>query len=227
MTNTNRPHARSRAFTAVLISIAVTALAGCSQDFASVDDVYVPRAAEDRFPIQVVDMPVKVSIPANSGKLRPESVNRLASFARMAREDRTTPVSVTYPAGSAKAKSVSREAVRVLVHQGVPRSMIHETSYKGKSDVVTLSFSRRIAATKKCGDWSTNVANNPGNEPYPDYGCSLQNNFAAMAANPEDFEHPRTLAPAQASGQMPALERYNRGTWTTPPVAVSISDITQ
>jgi pilus assembly protein CpaD len=152
-------------------------------------------------------------------------VNQLSSFARVAGENRATPVSVTYPEGSVKARNVSQQAVRILVHQGIPGSMIHQASYKGKSDVVTLSFSRTVAATKECGDWSRNVANNPKNEPYPNYGCSLQNNFAAMAENPEDFERPRNEVPTQASGKIQALDRYQRGTWTEPPTTSPISDI--
>ncbi len=203
----------------MLLCISVTPLAGCSQDFASVDDVYVPRTGQDRFPIQVVDMPVKMNITANSGKLPPGDVNRLSGFAHAAREDRTTPVSVTYPSGSKKAREVSQQAVKVLVHQGVPRSMIHTSSYKGKSDVVSLSFTRRVAATKPCGDWSRNLAENVKNDPYPNYGCTLQNNFAAMVANPEDFERPRTMSPSNAAGRMPGMDKYNSGEWTEPPDA--------
>jgi pilus assembly protein CpaD len=222
MTKTKRIHSRSRLAAAALVSIALTALTGCSQDFSSVDDVYVPRTGQDRFPIQVVDMPVKMSIPAGSGKLPAEAVNRLSSFARLAAQDRETPVSVTYPNGSVKARNVSQQAVRILVHQGIPRSMIHQTSYKGKSDVVTLSFSRTVAATKECGDWSRNVGNDPKNEPYPNYGCSLQTNFAAMADDPRDFERPRREIPDQASGKTSAMRRYQDGTWTTPPARIDI-----
>jgi pilus assembly protein CpaD len=157
-----------------------------------------------------------MTVAAGSGRLTPEDVNRLSGFARSVGSDRTTPVSVTYPSGSAKARDVAQQAVRLLTHQGVPRSMIHTASYKGKSDVVSLSFTRRVAATKPCGDWSKNLGENALNEPYPNFGCTLQNNFAAMASDPEDFERPRKMDPALASGQMPAMQKYNSGEWTVP-----------
>jgi pilus assembly protein CpaD len=219
MTRQERSPFVARFAALTLLCISVTPLAGCSQDFASVDDVYVPRTSEERFPIQVVDMPVKMSISANSGKLPPGDVNRLSGFANAALEDRTTPVSVTYPSGSTRAREASQQAVRVLVNQGVPRSIIHTSSYNGKSDVVSLSFTRRIAATKACGDWSRNLAENVKNDPYPNYGCTLQNNFAAMVANPEDFERPRTMGPSNASGRMPGMDKYNSGEWSEPPSA--------
>jgi pilus assembly protein CpaD len=187
-----------------------------------VDDVYVPRSGQDRFPIQVVDMPVKMSISATSGKLPAEDVNRLSGFAIAAREDRTTPVSVSYPSGSKRARDVAQQAVKVLMHQGVPRSMIQTSSYKGKSDVVSLSFTRRVAATKPCGDWSKNLAETSANEPHPNFGCTLQNNFAAMAANPEDFERPRTMGPASAAGRMPGMDAYNSGEWMQPPLGTTV-----
>jgi pilus assembly protein CpaD len=169
-------------------------------------------------------MPVKLSVSAESGKLRPQDVNRLSAFAKASRADRTSPVSVTYPAGSARARGVSQQAIGVLMQQGVPRSRIHTVSYKGKSDIVSLSFSRRVAATKECGDWSKNLGVNNDNEPEPNFGCALQNNFAAMAANPEDFERPRTIGPAQAVGQLPAMESYNSGEWTVPVEPPDTSD---
>jgi pilus assembly protein CpaD len=214
MTMNKRSPARAAAM--LLLCVFSAPLAGCSQDFSSVDDVYVPRTGEERFPIQVVDKPVKMSLSAQSGKLSQAEVNHLSAFAKAARTDRTTPVSVTYPAGSDKARRVSHQAVHVLINQGVPRSMIHTASYKGKSDVVSLSFTRKVATTKECGDWSKNLGENSKNEPYPNFGCTIQNNLAAMVSNPEDFERPRTMGPKRAAGQMTAMESYNTGAWTTP-----------
>lgn len=227
MTRTEEFPRFTRFTAALLLCLPISLLAGCSQDYASVDDVYVPASAEERFPIQVQDRPVKLNLPAYSGKLPPEDVNRLASFARAAKDDKSSPVSVRYPSGSSKAKSVAQQAVRVLVSQGVHRSMIHTVGYKGKSDVVSLSITRRIAATKQCGDWSENLKGNQYNEPFPNYGCSLQNNVAAMVANPEDFEGFRPMGPAYAAGRMGAMESYNSGEWLQPQDAPGVSELGQ
>lgn len=213
MNRTQRSTVAARFAAMLLVSVAATALAGCSQDFESADDVYVPRAGQDRFPIEVVEMPVKMSISAQSGHLPPEDAKLLSRFAVAAQQNRMTPVFVTYPDGSARARGVSQQAVRHLVRQGVPRAAIHTASYNGKSDVVSLAFTRKIAATKECGDWSTNVGNTPLNEPYPNFGCTLQNNFAAMVSNPEDFERLRDMGPTSAVGLMPGLTNYEAQTW--------------
>lgn len=210
----------------LLLLAPIPLLAGCSQDFASVDDVYVPAMTEDRFPIEVVERPVKLNVSAASGALGAQDTQHLVSFARVAGQAGSSPVRVGYPASSAKARGVSQQAVRVLMAQGVPRSMIHVSSYQGKSDLVSLSFTRQVAATKPCGDWSKNLGVNPENEPAPDFGCSYQNNFAAMVANPEDFDRPRTMGPSTAASQMSAMDNYNSGEWSRPPVdPTNISNI--
>ena len=193
-------------------------LAGCSQDFASVDDVYVPAMVEDRFPIEVAERPVKLNVSAGSGALTAQDAQHLVSFAQVAGQAGSSPVRVAYPAGSAKARGVSQQAVRVLMAQGVPRAMIHVSSYQGKSDLVSLSLTRKVAATRPCGDWSKNIGINPENESAPDFGCSYQNNMAAMVANPDDFNRPRTMGPAAAASQMSAMDRYNAGVWSRPPI---------
>jgi pilus assembly protein CpaD len=222
MNRTQRSTAATRFATMLLVSVAVTALAGCSQDFESENDVYVPRAGQDRFPIEVVEMPVKMSISAQSGHLPPEDAKLLARFAVAAQQNRMTPVYVSYPNGSARARGVSQQAVRYLMRQGVPRAAIHTASYNGKSDVVSLAFTRKIAATKQCGDWSTNVSNTPLNEPYPNFGCTLQHNFAAMVSNPEDFERLRGMGPTTADNLMLGLTTYRDEVYEPVPPSTDI-----
>lgn len=182
-------------------------LAGCSQDYVSVDDVYVPASADERFPIQVVEAPFKLNVTAQSGALRHEDINRLAAFASAANQEGSSPVSVRYPSSSPKARNVSQQAVKLLMGQGVPRSIIHVEGYKGKSNVVSLSFTRKAAVTPPCGDWSENLRRDQFNEPGPNFGCSVRNNMAAMVANPEDFERPRKMGPGYAARQIPYVDK--------------------
>lgn len=207
------PNALRFAATLLLCGPAVL-LAGCSQEFASVDDIYVPVTSDERFPIQVTHKPFKLNVSASAGKLSNQDVNALVSFAQAARSNGASPVIVSYPSGSRKAKSVSREAVQVLRNQGLELGRIRSASYDGKSDVVNLSFTRKIAATEKCGDWSQDLSKNSKNEPYLNYGCFMQNNLAAMVVNPEDFVTPPATGPAPAVARSTALESYQSGEWT-------------
>lgn len=214
MTKEKTPFPLARMAAGLLLILPLTLLGGCSQDFESIDDVHVPQATDERFPITVVDMPVKMIVPAKPGRLPPGDVSRLASFAAVARQGTSSPVSVSYPAGSTAARGVSHQAVRVLLSNGVPRSRIKTASYEGKSDIVSLSFTHRVASTKPCGDWSTNLANNSQNLTYPDFGCSVQTNFAAMVKNPDDFERARALGPTYSKSRIPAVDKYQSGRWS-------------
>jgi pilus assembly protein CpaD len=209
------PNVLRFAFTLVLCGPAVL-LAGCSQEFAKFDDTYVPITSDERFPIEVTDRPVKLSVAAYAGKLANEDVNQLVSFARAAQSEGASPVIVSYPSGSKKARGVSQQAIQILQSKGLRQENIRSATYNGKSDVVNLSFTRKIAATKECGDWSEDLAKNPKNEPYPNYGCFLQNNLAAMVVNPEDFVAPPATGPGPAAPRAAAISSYQTGEWTDP-----------
>lgn len=199
-----------------LLLIAGIALAGCSQDFLTADDVYVPNMAQERFPIRVVEQPVNLTVSAAGGDLRPGDVNAVIAFARQALENGAAHVSMSYPSGSSKAVAAARQTAAILAGQGIHRGMIHASRSKGAADTISLSFSRKVAATEPCGDWSSNTAATQLNEPYPSQGCAIQANTAAMVANPRDFEQPAAPAPVMASSRKAALDAYQSGAWTAP-----------
>ncbi len=186
-------------------------LAGCVADGAEFDDNYVSANHEERYPITVKEAPVKMNVSAKAGSLRADDLNRVINFAQDARGNASSRVGVHYASGSSHSRKVAHQAVEVLVDQGVPRGMISVASYKGSASVVQLSFRRKVAVTKECGDWSENLANHMYNEPYPNQGCAMQHNIAAMVANPEDFEAPRAMPPAGAASRSAAIKKYNTG----------------
>lgn len=200
----------------LLLCGSATLLAGCSQEFASFDDTYVPAFSEERFPISVVDKPFKLTIPTKTGKIANDDMTRLVSFARAAQGKGASRVTVSYPSGSRKAAAASQEAVNILRSQGVQPAMIRRAAYKGKSDVVALSFTQRVAETKPCGNWSRDVSTSAKNEPTPDFTCSNQNNLAAMVANPDNFIAPSRPTSRDSAGQIPAIQSHQAGTWTSP-----------
>ena len=186
-------------------------LSGCAMDGAEIEDSYVSANVEERYPITVAEAPVKMNINARSGALQAEHLNRVINFAQDARNNATSRISVSYGSGSANARQVAQESVAVLVAQGIPRSMIATGSYRGSGTMVTLSFLRKVAVTKECGDWSENLSGNQFNESYPNQGCAIQQNIAAMVANPEDFERPRAMTPVLGATRSTAIKKYYSG----------------
>ena len=214
MTSLENSRSSFRPSAVLLLCMVALPIAGCSPDVGSADDVFVPYAPEQRFPIAVVDRPVKMTVPAGTGRLAPEEVNRLVRFAREADAGASSPIQIAYPKGSAKARKVAGQSAQLLAAQGIARGMIQTTNHAGSNDVVSLSFTRKAAVTKECGDWSRDMANDPKNMPPADFGCSMQNNVAAMVANPQDIQQPRNMSPAHATSRMPGMNTYQSGEWS-------------
>jgi len=202
----------------LLLSISLSVfLAGCSQDAASIDDVRMPVTAQEKFPIRVEKVPVKLTVRPERGGLSHDDASALQQFARAARSQSSSDISVSYPSHSPKARTAADQAVRILSREGVGRESIRIMSYSGKSDVVSLTYFRKAAVTEPCGDWSRNIANDSKNVSYQNLGCTAQNNLAAMVANPEDIEKPRAMTDAPAAGQMPTMKSYETGEWSKTP----------
>ena len=55
---------------------------------------------------------------------------------------------------------------------------------------IRLSYLRYVAEGPECGRWTTNLAEDYRNLPYPNFGCAQQRNLAAQVANPADLLGP-------------------------------------
>lgn len=202
---------------AMLLGLTSALVSGCSSELASFQDTYVPASVDENYPIKVVERPVQLTVDAATGGLRHGDTQQVTRFAQAAAASRLpSPVVVSYPAASKAARKVASQAAGLIAQQGVPRQSIIVTPRDGKGNVVTMTFARKVAETRECGDWSQNMRANQWNDTGPNFGCAFQQNFAAMVTNPEDFEHPRPMTPAMSAAQSAALATYQAGTWTTP-----------
>ncbi|WP_239804448.1 CpaD family pilus assembly protein [Croceicoccus hydrothermalis] len=53
--------------------------------------------------------------------------------------------------------------------------------------IVRVVLTRSTAAVPDCPDWSANSDANPYNATYPNFGCAINGNMAAMIADPQDL----------------------------------------
>lgn len=185
-------------------------LAGCMMDEAA--DYTSPAqsaAFYERYPISVRKTPVKMGVATRGGTLQGDQMNAVANFARDARFASVSRVNIRYPSGSAKGRQAARDAVEVAATQGIPPEMISVSSYPGGAgSPLQLSYERKVAVTRECGDWSQNLAADSRNAEYPNFGCAYQHNVAAMVANAEDFERPRAETPIVAVNRTAAMKVY-------------------
>jgi len=106
---------------------------------------------------------------------------------------------------------------RVLAANGVDKKSMHVSSYPPatgeENPPITLSFIAYAATAADCGqDWSKNLAFEPRNVPWPEFGCSTQHNLAAIVSDPRDLVEPRTSDPADAQRRSVVIsEKYQNG----------------
>jgi pilus assembly protein CpaD len=194
-------------------ALALVSLTACQHQMSGgIDDVYMPQMHYERHAIEVAKGTVKLDVPTVSAKLSAHEEESVRRFAQQANENNAGAVHVQRPAGGMVGNAVAGRIAELLSQEGVVPHRIKHSSYKGGAHgPVSLSFSRKFAVTKECGDWSDNLSETSTNQNYTNFGCSQQHNLAAMVANPSDFETPRTETSASATRRAKVFEKYIAG----------------
>ena len=190
---------------AMLIAVS-SVLAGCSQEELALDDEYTPSSHYEMYPIAVTSAPVKLEISSKRGTLQSSQINAIAEFARSAQYSSTSKFTLKRPSGGGASSRVAKEIYQILVQNGISPRMIVQGTYPASAKApVQIVYTRSVAVTKECGDWSSDWADTKANETPSNFGCSIQNNIAAMVVNPQDFEVPTATTPTSAATRTPAV----------------------
>jgi pilus assembly protein CpaD len=107
-------------------------------------------------------------------------------------------------AGRINAMGVASDKILVATHDAVQGDMRVEVNY--------VSYQAR---TDKCGDWSENLASTLDNSTPKNFGCAVQQNIAAMVADPRDLLGPRTMGESDASRRATVVTNYEQGKITS------------
>lgn len=231
MTRFNRS-VRAVATTIVPLA-AMLVLAGCEPYGPSADDVYMPTASWERHPIEVVKKRVGMDVKTAHGRLGPAQADKVARFAQSASGNRISSVYVRRPTGGGNSRAVAADIVTILKRNGVSGGAIVQSTYEGGPDSpVLVSYSRKVAVTRECGDWSMDLAGGGQNDTYPNFGCAAQNNLAAMVSDPQDLETPRAQTPSDPMRRSTVFDKYRAGESTVTTVdtqqqQIAISTVAQ
>jgi pilus assembly protein CpaD len=183
----------------VFLAAAATALTACGRGGVEVDDVPMPAASYQRYPIEVAKGPVRLDVKAAHGTLSEMQADTVRRFAQTAMSNRVSVVHVRRPTGGGRSISVAQDIAELLIDNGIPSEAIVHSTYGGAASApVLLSYVRAYAVTKECHLWPDSVTANRQNTAYDNFGCTQQHNLAAMVANPMDFEVPRAMTPSDA-----------------------------
>jgi pilus assembly protein CpaD len=211
--------------TIVCVSVAALGLVGCSngEERAQVAGWTLVDPSE-RHPILVSQQPqsMNVQVTRGSGGLTPHQRAELMAFAARSRasDAGNSKVIIGAPSGGTNEVAAMRavhEIRQLLNDNGIAETAIAVEVYSREGDPqppIRVSFMRYIAEGPQCGDWSTNLARDPQNMPYPNLGCTMQHNLAAMIANPADLLGPRGETGRSGERRDVTWDKYVKGDTT-------------
>jgi len=107
---------------------------------------------------------------------------------------------ITYFGERAAASGISRDKILV------------STREVANGDTrVDVSYIAYTARTQACGDWSENESFTLDNRTPKRFGCSVQQNIAAMVADPRDLLGPGRMGPVNTTRRANVMEKYQQG----------------
>jgi pilus assembly protein CpaD len=206
------------------VSVLVLALAGCK----TLDDEPGGHVAgwtlvdpTQRHPIMVSQQPstMTVRVARGSQGLTPAQKGQIAMFLERYRvaDAGNSKLVIAVPSGSPNESAAVRavgEIRQLITAYGFSEANVAIEPYHDGRDAgapIRLSYLRYVAEGPECGRWTTNLADESRNLPYPNFGCAQQRNLAAQIANPADLLGPRTMEPADAERRAVVFDKYRQG----------------
>jgi pilus assembly protein CpaD len=107
---------------------------------------------------------------------------------------------ITYFGERAAASGISRDKILVSTHD-----------IANGDQRVDVSYIAYTARTQACGDWSENVSFTLENQTPRNFGCSVQQNIAAMVADPRDLMGPGGTGPVDTARRAAVMDHYEKG----------------
>ena len=154
--------------------------------------------------------------PMYAGKPAPNDSERIDEFLSAYQTQGERPLEVTVPGKSTDDPAAREHALQLanaLMQRGVPAEDINlyvaETQTTGTASV---SFPIYITEPEECGYTTDYWDFGHDNSIDPNYGCSIQHNIDAIAANPRDLVHPREATPGRSGARaFYVIDHYQRG----------------
>jgi pilus assembly protein CpaD len=208
--------------TLLAASLLTLALAGCKADepgahFAGLALV----EPSERHPILVSQEPSGMSlrVPRGSWGLSSRQKAQFGAFlARYRGSDAgNSKLVISVPSGSTNEASIVRavEDLRgMIANSGFAESnLVIEPFIESRSGgaPIRVAYLRFVAHGPECGLWPANLAEEPRNLNYHNFGCAQQHNLAAQIANPADLLGPRTMEPGDPERRSVVFDKYRQG----------------
>jgi pilus assembly protein CpaD len=119
---------------------------------------------------------------------------------------------ISVPSGAGSRAAISFFGERAAL-SGISRDKILVTTREaGNSDPrVDVSYIAYTAHTQACGDWSDDESFTMENHTSKNFGCAVQQNIAAMVADPRDLLGPGAMGPVSTNRRAAVMDHYEKG----------------
>jgi pilus assembly protein CpaD len=199
-----------------VIALLATISSGCSTTGTSDVD---PAGYDSlqRHPILISRDPEALNLPVGmrGPALSPQIERAVRDYVRQYKSDGTGPITIQTPVGSANehaAADTGRAIHYALVRAGVPHGQIvvapYEAGNKAKTATLRLAYLRVKAVVPSCGLWPDRYPASVENTQTYDFGCSAQQNLAAMVADTGDLVRPRATTPANGARRANVIQFF-------------------
>ena len=181
--------------------------------------------AAQRHPIMVTQAPTNLDVEVTRGRpgLAPDQRAAVIDFLRRYKRESTTGKLVIAAPGGAPNEVAAVQAAGIV--KGLARSEgigwneiqvePYSTEEGNPQPPLRVSFVRHSAEAPDCGRFPANLADEPRNLPYANFGCSTQRNLASMVANPQDLLGPRTEQTSRSAERRDVItEKWIKGETT-------------
>lgn len=172
---------------------------------------------QESHPISVDSQVVTLTLDATGTELTKIDVARLKAFAGSFLKDGHGALTITTPDGpyaDGAGRLLSGDISKRLITMGINPSAISMANYSngaaGNGDII-VSYTHYIATPSACGLWEGIRNRDSRNMRTPNFGCSAQNNLAAMIGDPHDLIAPADLTGPDAEFRIRGVEAFRAG----------------
>ena len=199
----------------IAIAFATSVATGCTS-FSNGPDQAI--SIQQMHPISVDSQVVTLTLDdaGQDGSLSQVDSARLRAFAGSYLTDGHGPITVTTPSGNGSDAAAREKASMVrksLYDMGIPYSSISAATYRngGENNDLILSYTHYVATPSACGLWEGLRGRDQRNLRSPNFGCSAQNNLAAMIGDPRDLVMPADMTDPDAAFRIRGVEAFRTG----------------
>lgn len=200
------------------IALVTSVATGCATKF---NQAHHAESIEQAHPITVDSQVITMTMAPKVGGEALTSIDRarLRAFAGAYLKNGHGPLTITAPAGSESASAVQAGQIKqTLVEAGISPAQLSAANYvPGQSATgdLILSYTHYVATPSACGLWNGLQDRDSRNLRSPNFGCSTQNNLAAMIADPRDLIAPPDMTDPDSEFRILGVEKYRAGTVTS------------